>query len=41
MAEDRSGTGLFKFVCYSLFGLFMFFYPLSLWGKTIILVDHK
>lgn len=40
MAEDRSGTGLFKFVCYSLFGLFMFFYPLSLWGKTTIPVDH-
>ena len=40
MAEDRSGTGLFKFVCYSLFGLFMFFCPLSLWGKTTIPVDH-
>ena len=25
---------------YSLFGLFMFFFPLNLWGRTTIPVDH-
>ena len=42
MSENRaqSGMGVVKFVAYSLFGLFMFFCPLTVGGKSTIPVDH-
>ena len=38
--QTAQGSVAFKFVGYSLFGIFMFFYPLELAGKTTIPVDH-
>lgn len=29
-----------KFVCYSLIGIFLFFVPISILGKTTIPLDH-
>ena len=40
MQETRSQLGTAKFLLYSLFGLFVFFYPLTLGGRTTIPVDH-
>lgn len=40
MQEKRAGVGTWKFVLYSLFGLFMFFYPMKIGAKTTIPVDH-
>ena len=40
MQETRSQLGTAKFLLYSLFGLFVFFYPLTLGGRTTISVDH-
>ena len=38
--EARSGN-ILKFVLCSLFGVFMFFYPLTIGGKSTIPVDHS
>ena len=40
MQENQTGKGVWKFLVYSLFGLFMFFCPLTLGGKMTIPVDH-
>lgn len=36
----RGNSGLFKFVGYSLFGVIMFFCPLTIGGRSTIPVDH-
>lgn len=38
--QGASSSGLAKFVGYSLFGLFMFFFPLTIGGQSTIPVDH-
>ena len=42
MTDQRatSGTSAWKFLVYSLFGLFMFFCPLTIGGRSTIPVDH-
>lgn len=43
MSEARAvhnGTALFKFLGYSLFGIFMFFCPVTIAGKSTIPIDH-
>ncbi len=42
MTEDKqaNSTGLFKFLAFSLFGIFMFFCPVTLGGRSTIPVDH-
>jgi nucleoside recognition membrane protein YjiH len=36
----QSNTGLYKFLGYSLFGVFMFFCPITVGGRSTIPVDH-
>lgn len=38
--SSKSRKGAFTFTFYSLLGIFMFFYPLNLWGRTTIPIDH-
>ncbi len=40
MEKKQDSTAVMKFVLYSLFGLFMFFCPLEIGGKSTIPVDH-
>ncbi|MDR1378743.1 MAG: YjiH family protein [Synergistaceae bacterium] len=43
MSEDsmaQNNTGVYKFLGYSLFGVFMFFCPITLGGRSTIPVDH-
>lgn len=35
-----NGSNLFKFICYSLIGIFMFFVPVTIGGKSTIPIDH-
>lgn len=39
-STQKQGSHAFKFIFYSLLGVIMFFYPLTLWGKTTIPIDH-
>ncbi len=40
MTEQKNNAAVVKFIAYSLFGIFMFFFPLELGGKSTIPVDH-
>ncbi|OUO91615.1 histidine transporter [Cloacibacillus sp. An23] len=38
--ENTASNAALKFVAFSIFGIFMFFYPLEIGGKSTIPVDH-
>lgn len=40
MEKEQNNTAALKFLLYSLFGIFMFFFPLNIGGKSTIPVDH-
>lgn len=40
MKTEQTASSALKFVVFSLFGIFMFFYPLEIGGKSTIPVDH-
>lgn len=40
MEKGRNNAAVLKFLLYSLFGIFMFFFPLNIGGKSTIPVDH-
>ncbi|MDO5116776.1 MAG: YjiH family protein [Synergistaceae bacterium] len=40
MEKEQNSAAVLKFLVYSLFGIFMFFCPLELGGKSTIPVDH-
>ncbi len=40
MKNDSKNINLFKFIVYSLIGIFMFFVPITLFGKKTIPLDH-
>lgn len=40
MEKEQNNTAALKFLLYSLFGIFMFFFPLNIGGNSTIPVDH-
>lgn len=40
MEKSENSAAVLKFLLYSLFGIFMFFFPLEIGGKSTIPVDH-
>ena len=40
MTTTKSNSAALKFVAFSIFGIFMFFFPLEIGGKSTIPVDH-
>ena len=40
MEKTQNNAAALKFLLYSLFGIFMFFFPLNIGGKSTIPVDH-
>lgn len=40
MEKTQNNAAVLKFLLYSLFGIFMFFFPLNIGGKSTIPVDH-